>query len=246
MAGKNNQMIIWIRDLREKRVQDVLRHENLLAHRLHSRSLERTAYKGVCERKRKYDIAMKSKKKGNIVGPSEHEGKWPTEDASWRNPWSKLSSKVWLQYKTKILSSDLSREQPVLAVFSQLTQEFWLSQFPHFFLFYPPIIFITRRLITLNFAVAFAVHWHASAMDLHVFPILNPNPTSLLLPSLRVISLHQPQALVSCIQPGLVICFTLDNIHVSMLFSQIIPPSPSPIESKILLYTSVSLLLSCI
>ena len=110
MAGKNNQMIIWIRDLREKRVQDVLRHENLLAHRLHSRSLERTAYKGVCERKRKYDIAMKSKKKGNIVGPSEHEGKWPTEDASWRNPWSKLSSKVWLQYKTKILSSDLSRE----------------------------------------------------------------------------------------------------------------------------------------
>ena len=159
MAGKNNQMIIWIRDLREKRVQDVLRHENLLAHRLHSRSLERTAYKGVCERKRKYDIAMKSKKKGNIVGPSEHEGKWPTEDASWRNPWSKLSSKVWLQYKTKILSSDLSREQPVLvrtpAVFSQLTQEFWLSQFPHFFLFYPPIIFITRRLITLKFCSGF-------------------------------------------------------------------------------------------
>ena len=27
---------------------------------------------------------------------------------------------------------------------------------------------------------------------------------------------HQPQALVSCIQPGLVICFTLDNIHVSI------------------------------
>ena len=40
--------------------------------------------------------------------------------------------------------------------------------------------------------------------------------------------MHQPQALVSCIQPGLVICFTLGNIHVSMLFSQIIPPSPSP------------------
>ena len=37
------------------------------------------------------------------------------------------------------------------------------------------------------------------------------------------------------IEPGLAICFTYDNIHVSMLFSQIIPPSHSPIESKRLL-----------
>ena len=33
-------------------------------------------------------------------------------------------------------------------------------------------------------------------------------------------------------------------VYVSMPFSQIIPPSPSPIESKRLFYTSVSLLLS--
>ena len=77
-------------------------------------------------------------------------------------------------------------------------------------------------------------------MDLHVFPILNPPPTSLPIPSLWVFPVHQPRALVSCIQPGLAICFTLDNIHVSMLFSQIIPPSPSPTESKSLFCTSVS------
>ena len=44
----------------------------------------------------------------------------------------------------------------------------------------------------------------------------------------------------TCIQPGLVICFTLDNTHVSMLFSWNIPPSPSPTESKRLFYKSMS------
>ena len=46
--------------------------------------------------------------------------------------------------------------------------------------------------------------------------------------------------------PGLTIYFTYGNIHVSMLFSQITPPSFSPTEFKSLFFTSVSLLLSCI
>ena len=53
-----------------------------------------------------------------------------------------------------------------------------------------------------------------------------------------------PKHPVSRIEPGLVIHFIYDIIHVSMPFSQIIPPSPSPTESKRLFYTSVSLLLS--
>ena len=53
-----------------------------------------------------------------------------------------------------------------------------------------------------------------------------------------------PKHPVSCIEPGLVTHFIYDIIHVSMPFSQIIPPSPSPTESKRLFYTSVTLLLS--
>ena len=53
-----------------------------------------------------------------------------------------------------------------------------------------------------------------------------------------------PKHPVSCIEPGLATYFIHDTIHVSMPFSQIIPPSPSPTESKRLFYTSVSLLLS--
>ena len=47
-------------------------------------------------------------------------------------------------------------------------------------------------------------------MDLHVFPFPIPPPTSRSIPSLWVFPVHQPWALVSCIQPGLVICFSGD------------------------------------
>ena len=81
-------------------------------------------------------------------------------------------------------------------------------------------------------------------MGVHVFPIQTLLPTSLPIPSLRAFQYTSPEHPVSCIEPGLAIYFTYDNIHVSMLFSQIIPPSPSPTESNCLFFTSVSFLLS--
>ena len=43
------------------------------------------------------------------------------------------------------------------------------------FYFFFPFIFISWRLITLQYCSGFAIHWHESAMDLHVFPILIPS-----------------------------------------------------------------------
>ena len=99
-------------------------------------------------------------------------------------------------------------------------------------------------MITLQYCIGFAIHQHESATGLHVFPILNPlPPPSPCCPS-GSSQCTSPQHPVSCIEPGLAICFIYDIIHVSMPFSQIIPSSPSPTESKRLFYISVSLLLS--
>ena len=105
-------------------------------------------------------------------------------------------------------------------------------------------IYFNWRLITLQYCIGFAIHQHESAVGVHVLPILNPPPYSYH-PS-GSSQCTSPKHPVSCIEPGLMIHFLYDIIHVSMPFSQIIPPSPSPTESKRLFYTSVSLLLSCI
>ena len=94
-----------------------------------------------------------------------------------------------------------------------------------------------------KYCIGFAIHQHASTTGVHVFPILNPPPTSLPIPSLWVILVHQPQA--SCIlhrtwigDSFLIWYYTCFN---AILPSH--PPPPSPTESKRLFYTSVSLLL---
>ena len=71
-------------------------------------------------------------------------------------------------------------------------------------------------------------------------PLPNPSPSN---PS-GSSQCTSPEHPVSCIEPGLAIHFTYDNLHVSMPFSHIILPLPSPTESKRLFNTSVSLLLS--
>ena len=73
---------------------------------------------------------------------------------------------------------------------------------------------ISWSLITLQYCSGFC---HTLTRISHGFTCIpHPDPPSHL--PLHPIPVHQVQALVSCIQPGLVICFTLDNMMLYVVF----------------------------
>ena len=119
----------------------------------------------------------------------------------------------------------------------------WVSVY---FLFLFIYFYLFLLYFTLQYYIGFPIYWHESAtvyMSSQSWTPLPP-PTSYHLSGSSPCT--SPKHPVSCIEHRLAIHFLHDSIHVSMPFSQIIPPSPSPSESKSPFYTSVSLLLSCI
>ena len=106
------------------------------------------------------------------------------------------------------------------------------------------IIYFLNFYFNLQYCIGFAIHQHESAAGIHVFPNLKPLPPPSPYHLTGSSQCTSPKHPVSCTEPRLEIRFLYDIIHVSTPFSQIIPPTPSPTESKRLFYTSVSLLLS--
>ena len=80
------------------------------------------------------------------------------------------------------------------------------------------------------------LYQHESSMGVHVFPMLNPPHTSLPVPFLWVVPVHQPQASSIMLEPGLAIRFIYYTCFNAILPNH--PTSPSPTESKRLFYTS--------
>ena len=103
-------------------------------------------------------------------------------------------------------------------------------------------IYFNWRLISLQYCIGFAIHQHESATGIHMLPILNPYPTSLPVPSLWVIPVHQHQA--SCILHW---TWTGDSflIWYYTCFNAILPNHPTLSFShrvqKTVLYICVSL-----
>ena len=128
-------------------------------------------------------------------------------------------------------------------VVGRLLPILWIEVLFLFFFLSPQVLFIYLFYFTILYWFCHTLTWihHGCTM---CSPSWTPLPPPFLSHPSGSSQCTSPEHPVSCIKPGLVIRFTYDNLHVSTPFSHIIPPSPSPTESKRLFYTSVSLLLS--
>ena len=121
---------------------------------------------------------------------------------------------------------------------------FWMLSFKPIFSFFFNFFKILFYL-TLQYCIGFAIYQNESATGIHVFPILNPPPSSLPKPSLWVVSVHQPQA-SSIVHRT----WTGNSFHIwyYSCFNAILPNHPTLSLShrvqKTLLYISVSFAVS--
>ena len=132
----------------------------------------------------------------------------------------------------------LTSYQSYLIHIFQIQQNLVISFFLNFFNFYFYFILLYNTVLVLPY-IDMNLPWvYMSSQSWTPLPPPCPYHSS------GSSQCNSPKHPVTWIEPGLAIHFIHDITHISMPFSQIIPPSPSPRESKRLFYTSVSLLLS--
>ena len=106
-------------------------------------------------------------------------------------------------------------------------------------------IYLFLFFLTVQYCIGFAIYQHESATGIHMFPILNPPPSSLPIPALWVIPVHQPQASSIVHQTR-----TGDSFHIwyYTCFNAILPDHPTLSLShrvqKTVLHISVSFAVS--
>ena len=92
-------------------------------------------------------------------------------------------------------------------------------------------VFFLNFILFLNFTILYWFCQISKWIHHRYTCVAHPEPSSLPILSLWSSQCTSPKHPVSCITPGLATRFIHDIIHVSMPFSQIFPPSPSPTES---------------
>ena len=141
-------------------------------------------------------------------------------------PFSFLILLIWLSPLSFLMS--FANGLPILFIFSKNQRLFLLSfaigSFAFFHVF--QLNFFLNFILFLNFTncISFAKYQNESATGIHVSPILNPPPSSLPIPPLWVVPVHQTQASSIMHQT-----WTSDSFHAwyYTCFNAILPNLPT-------------------